>query len=333
MSPTSLPVMVIQKDPYLTMFQCSICGLRLKGDRNLAHHKQIIHEVGKKLKCPEANCGEMVFNVRKHKRQNHSHRTECPTCCKVVKNLSLHTLNVHGTEDDRKFKCQVCGKGFILNEKLLAHYAVHIEEKHYACNICNFRTKTKGNLKKHSLGKRHRAEKIYKDVLSHSMKEVEVPITYLGKARSYEERMSEFLMVSKNLEIKELSTGIEMNDHTTSNEECNEHEDTVPNQDPPQTLNEEVEYPTTPTSTKLKYVCNQCDRQFTAKKSLTRHIQSIHEGVKYACNQCDQQFTLQCNLKTHIRSIHEGVKYACNQCDQQFTLQSSLRHHLKRKHS
>ena len=98
----------------------SICGLRLKGDRNLAHHKQIIHEVGKKLKCPEANCGEMVFNVRKHKRQNHSHRTECPTCCKAVKNLSLHTLNVHGTEDDRKFKCQVCGKGFILKEKLLA---------------------------------------------------------------------------------------------------------------------------------------------------------------------------------------------------------------------
>ena len=165
------------------------------------------------------------------------------------------------------------------------------------------------------------------------MKEVEVPITYLGKARSYEESMSEFLMVSKNIEIKELSTGIEMNDHTTSNEECNEHEDTVPNQDPPQTLNEEVEYPTTPTSTKLKYVCNrnQCDRQFTAQRSLTRHIQSIHGGVKYVCNQCDHQFTTQSGLTKHIQSIHEGVKYACNQCDYQATQRSSLIRHVKHK--
>ena len=197
-------------------------------------------------------------------------------------------------------------------------------------------------------------------VLSHSMKEVEVPITYLGKARSYEERMSEFLMVSKNLEIKELSTGIDMNDQTTSNEECNEHEDTVPNQDPPQTLNEEVEYPTTPTSTKLKYACNQCDRQFTTKSnqtqhiqsahedvkyaciqcdyqathtsSLTKHIQSKHEGVRYVCNECDYQATIQGNLTQHIKSVHEGVKYACSQCDYQATQQSNLAQHIKSAH-
>ena len=41
---------------------------------------------------------------------------------------------------------------------------------------------------------------------------------YLGEARLYEERMSEFLTVSKNLAIKELSTGIAMNDQVESNE-------------------------------------------------------------------------------------------------------------------
>ena len=41
---------------------------------------------------------------------------------------------------------------------------------------------------------------------------------YLGEARLYEERMSEFLTVSKNLEIKELSTGIAMNDQVESKE-------------------------------------------------------------------------------------------------------------------
>ena len=42
---------------------------------------------------------------------------------------------------------------------------------------------------------------------------------YFGEARFYEQRMSEFLMVSKNLEIKNLTTGIELNDKTSLNEE------------------------------------------------------------------------------------------------------------------
>ena len=41
---------------------------------------------------------------------------------------------------------------------------------------------------------------------------------YMGEARFCEERMSEFFTVSKNLEIKELPTGIEMNDHVEGNE-------------------------------------------------------------------------------------------------------------------
>ena len=44
---------------------------------------------------------------------------------------------------------------------------------------------------------------------------------YLGEARFYQERMSEFLTVSKNLEIKELSTGIEMNEQNTETHENN----------------------------------------------------------------------------------------------------------------
>ena len=39
---------------------------------------------------------------------------------------------------------------------------------------------------------------------------------YLGEARFYKERMSEFLTVSMNLEIKELSNAIKMKDQNTS---------------------------------------------------------------------------------------------------------------------
>ena len=63
---------------------------------------------------------------------------------------------------------------------------------------------------------------IYLRGIQHSEMESIMQFIYLGEARFYEERMSEFLMVSKNLEIKELSTGIEMNNQTDSNAESNE---------------------------------------------------------------------------------------------------------------
>ena len=50
---------------------------------------------------------------------------------------------------------------------------------------------------------------------------------YLGEARFYEERMREFLQVSKELEIKELSTSMEINDQTSSDETSSKHENSA----------------------------------------------------------------------------------------------------------
>merc|ERR1712155_171149 len=60
---------------------------------------------------------------------------------------------------------------------------------------------------------------IYLRGIQHSETESIMQFIYLGEARFYEERMSELLTVSKNLEIKELSNGIEMKDETTSDHE------------------------------------------------------------------------------------------------------------------
>ena len=157
---------------------------------------------------------------------------------------------------------------------------------------------------------------------------------YRGEARFFEERMSEFLLVSKNLEIQDLVTCIEMNDYdqSTSNDQGIEHDD---DNEEYLLVNKDAKFPNYEDIAKVEpqaYACNQCDQQFTVQSNFTQHIQSKHEGFKYACNQCDQQFTLQSHLSKHIQFKHEGVKYACNQCEQQFTLQSNLIHHIKRKH-
>ena len=196
---------------------------------------------------------------------------------------------------------------------------------------------------------------------------------YLGEATFSQERMNELLNVAKNLEVKGISKEVEFDGENVKDEE-----DDIPNHEE-DTKDIELQTDADPEGnassaksmeiidpsqikriSEIKFSCDQCEKKFTKKANLIRHIQSIHEGakyacnqcdyqashqasliyhnqsnhegVKYACNQCDHQFSSQGNLNTHIRSIHEGVKYACNQCDQQYTQQGKLKIHIISKH-
>merc|ERR1712043_157845 len=192
---------------------------------------------------------------------------------------------------------------------------------------------------------------------------------YLGEGKFYHERMREFIKVAQDLEVKEISDGVEL-----PSEEAKE---TVEEKIPEEEIEEDLiqETPSQPEQTKVrprrpktqisndnksteclecgakftrndnmvkhyrskhegvKYHCNQCDYQATQKGSLQRHIQSKHESIKYRCNQCDYQATLQSNLQRHIQFKHEGIRYPCNQCDYQATTQGNLQTHISAKHS
>ena len=164
---------------------------------------------------------------------------------------------------------------------------------------------------------------IYLTGIQHSEMKSIMQFIYFGETKFCEERMSELLVVSKNLEIKELST-------------FNKHENNVADE-----VKNFIEYNTLPeneygsnvdplaksasiisnklatvkgmtavVSGDLKLQCKDCLKLFNSQPALRYHTKSKHEGVKYTCNQCDQQFTQQGHLTTHIQSKHEGVKYA-----------------------
>ena len=199
---------------------------------------------------------------------------------------------------------------------------------------------------------------IYLRGIQHPEMESIMQFIYLGETRFYEERMNEFLTVSKNLEIKELSSGIELNDQITS-DHVKSNKNNVADEDmdiagvPPYALHEdggnvETQAQTEPSTSnnaantrvrskkvvsgKAKFQCKDCERMFNSYQALWHHTKSKHEGVKYACNQCDFQAAHQSNLIRHIQSKHEGVKYVCNQCGLQFTFQGGLTTHIQSKH-
>ena len=192
---------------------------------------------------------------------------------------------------------------------------------------------------------------IYLRGIQHSEMESIMQFIYLGEARFYEERMSEFLTVSEDLEIeiKEFSTGIELlnNEKSSENNVADENMDNTgapsyedsENVDPQSTelitpnnaANRRVSR-TEVVSGHAMFKCQACERTFCGQSGLLLHTKSKHEGVKYACNQCDYQATQQGSLIRHIQSIHEGVKYACDQCDYQATQQGHLTAHIESLH-
>ena len=124
---------------------------------------------------------------------------------------------------------------------------------------------------------------------------------YLGEAKCYKERMNEFLTVAKNLHILELTNGIEDRHSAAESEDdtnIETEESSIEVDEEGESSNKDIiedakvqhKTPSRALTKEYKHKCQQCDKAYRYSDHLTRHIQSVHEGVKYACNQCDKQF-------------------------------------------
>lgn len=73
------------------------------------------------------------------------------------------SLDAHVKQDhlkDLSFICNVCGKLFATNSKLLAHIKTHSDERPHICTICSMTFKKKEKLKHHMTS--HTGERPYK---------------------------------------------------------------------------------------------------------------------------------------------------------------------------
>jgi uncharacterized Zn-finger protein len=74
-------------------------------------------------------------------------RVECPHCSKMVQNLEKH-LEVHEL-GKMTYVCEVCQKVFDRSDHLKIHKLIHTGDKPYACDLCDYRSNQKSNLKTH----------------------------------------------------------------------------------------------------------------------------------------------------------------------------------------
>ena len=82
----------------------------------------------------------------------------------------------------------------------------------------------------------------------------------------------------------------------------------------------------------MAFTCNYCNKNFSEKRSLIRHIKSKHEVTNLRCKKCE--FTsdrLDC-LKRHIESKHYQNKIKCPECSVEFGRKDSMEKHRKEFH-
>ena len=79
------------------------------------------------------------------------------------------------------------------------------------------------------------------------------------------------------------------------------------------------------------YVCTLCDKAFPIKNDLVRHCYTHSPNKPFKCDKpgCDKSFTCKASLNKHIQLKHTADKvYRCINCSKTFKLESDIQRHM-----
>jgi len=171
--------------------------------------------------------------------------------------------------------------------------------------------------------------------VNHEELEAILQFVYFGETTFLRNRMSNFLNVAKDLNIKNIVENVDLADSnqivTYDNQENTDFvEPNVKLEEIEHEENEDQNYKTldeedyevlkkekleeTKHEKYLKNLrsnvlyCEICDKKFTEKSTLNQHLKVIHNlKKKYPCNHCDYIATQSCNRLRHVKMKHKSI--------------------------
>lgn len=86
---------------------------------------------------------------------------------------------------------------------------------------------------------------------------------------------------------------------------------------------------TPPKTYRKKMQCKHCDKVFTHKGDLNKHLRTHTGEQPYKCSICDRKFAHNSNLTRHER-LHSGDRpFSCDHCRKTFSRKDKLELHRK----
>ena len=129
---------------------CPECG---KSVANLKNHLNVVHYVEKQT-CSQ--CGKILNSLialKSHIKEIHE-KVPCTECGKLYgsSTMTRHIHSAHTPNNKKKFKCEICDKGFSESHRLKDHMNIHTGEKPYKCKYCSNCFASRGNQRMHERG-------------------------------------------------------------------------------------------------------------------------------------------------------------------------------------
>ena len=139
---------------------CPECGLFVN---NLNIHCTHVH-YGEKQVC--SLCSHEFGSLKLLKNHNRAvhEKVPCTLCGKLIgiQVMNRHIKSAHTSDEQKKYKCDACGKGFVDNHSLSDHINVHTGEKPYKCKFCSSCFASRGTYAMHERSHLGRGRKIKK---------------------------------------------------------------------------------------------------------------------------------------------------------------------------
>ncbi|XP_033209550.1 zinc finger Y-chromosomal protein-like [Belonocnema kinseyi] len=93
----------------------------------------------------------------------------------------------------------------------------------------------------------------------------------------------------------------------------------------------------THSDTSTKFICDYCERKWSRKINLARHITSRHLQAlnsRHKCHKCERSYKWPQGLTSHKRLVHSdaGKKFICDYCEHKWSSKINLSRHITSRH-
>lgn len=353
-------------------FICDICNAKYGIKFFLEQHMRNKHNMAKNL-CECQYCG-IFISGRDYTRHIHLH--EKPFTCDIClmqfqskQNLRRHIEGIHINPSERrkvimtkkemiaikkKFKCNLCGKGFNEKPKLDKHLLS--KEYGFSCNICCKSFKFSCRLESHKLShllsatnsnnfkcdlcgqcfadeyqfNQHKLIKEYNFNCDLCCKSFQFNYRLQKHKLSHLSTAEKKLYMLKRSEMQKEKTSAAVKQTKLVKAKikqsiirvcqiCGKICTTSSN-----FFQHKLSH-----SDKKPYKCEYCNKWFKSSSQVTLHVRT-HTGEKpYKCKTCDMGFRSSSHLITHTKT-HTGEKpHKCNFCEKTFAQKSNCRKHMR----